>query len=145
MSDVLSVSDVVRAHARLRPEKIGARDSRRALTFREWDERASRLALGLLGMGLSKGDRVALLAYNCVEWMELYVALGRVGLVAVPIDFRLVGAEIHYIAQHCQIRAFVVQHNLVGSVAPIRDQLDIPDACFVYLGDDAATEGVVIV
>ena len=36
----------------------------------------------LLGLGLVKGDRVALLAYNCLEWMELYVALARGGLVA---------------------------------------------------------------
>src|SRR5690349_15461237 len=74
---ILTLSDAVAAHARLQPAKLGTRDSRRELTYRQWDERASRLASGLLGRGLMPGDRVALLAYNCVEWMEIYVGLAR--------------------------------------------------------------------
>ena len=62
-------------HARLTPGKAGARDSQRALTYAAWDERASRLGDGLLARGLRKGDRVAVLAYNCLEWMEIYLAL----------------------------------------------------------------------
>ena len=90
---LLTLSEAVATHARLQPSKTGARDSRRALSFARWDERASRLANGLLGLGLAKGDRVAVLAYNCVEWMEIYVGLARAGLLAVPINFRLVGPE----------------------------------------------------
>src|SRR5687767_4522527 len=112
MNALLTVSDVVGAQARLQPNKIGARDSRRALTFRAWDERASRLANALLDLGLRPGDRVAVLAYNCVEWLELYVGLARAGLIAVPVNFRLVGPEILYIVQHCEARAFVVQDAL---------------------------------
>jgi acyl-CoA synthetase (AMP-forming)/AMP-acid ligase II len=77
MSRLLTVADMVAAKARLQPNKTAARDSRRSLSFRQWDQRAGRLANALLGLGLSKGDRVALLAYNCLEWMELYVALAR--------------------------------------------------------------------
>jgi acyl-CoA synthetase (AMP-forming)/AMP-acid ligase II len=127
MSGLLNVADVVATHARLIPDKLAARDSRRSLTFREWDERADRLAKGLCSLGLSKGDRVALLAYNCVEWMEMYVALARAGLIAVPVDFRLAGPEIEYIAQNCQARAFIVQHDLVASVDAIRSGAEIRD------------------
>ena len=94
MSRLLTLSDSVAAHARTRPGKLAVRDSRRSLTYAQWDERASRLANALLGLGLAKGDRVALLAYNAIEWLEIYVALARAGLVAVPINFRLVGREI---------------------------------------------------
>ena len=55
MSRLLTVADVVAAQARLQPDKIGARDSRRALTFAQWNERASRLANALLGSGLAQG------------------------------------------------------------------------------------------
>ena len=48
-----------------------------------------RLANALMGLGLSKGDRVCVLAYNCVEWLEIYAATALAGLVAVPINFRL--------------------------------------------------------
>jgi acyl-CoA synthetase (AMP-forming)/AMP-acid ligase II len=43
---------------------------------------------------------------------------------AVPVNFRLVGPEIQYIAQHCEARAFVVQDDLVDSLTSVRDQLD---------------------
>ena len=105
MNHLLTVADAVATHARLTPHKLGARDSRRELSFAQWHERATRLANGLLGLGLVKGDRVALLAYNRVEWMELYVALARAGLVAVPINFRLTPPEIAYIVQHSGARA----------------------------------------
>ena len=52
-------------------------------------------------------------------------ALARAGLVAVPINFRLVGAEIEYIATHCEARAFIVQDDLIDRVEPIRDALGV--------------------
>ncbi|MEP7275188.1 MAG: AMP-binding protein [Betaproteobacteria bacterium] len=141
MNLLLTLADVVAAHARQTPGKTGALDSRRAISFAQWDERASRLANALAGLGLAKGERVALLAYNCVEWMELYVALARAGLVAVPINFRLVPAEIEFIATHCEARAFVVQDELVERVEPIRASLGIPSHAFVHFGAATAPAG----
>ena len=134
MNHLLTVADAVAAHARLQPHKIGARDSRRALTFAQWHERATRLGSGLLALGLTKGDRVALLAYNCVEWMEMYVALARVGLVAVPINFRLTSPEIAYIAGHCEARAFIAQADLVDRVDAIRAELAIAPQAYIGIG-----------
>jgi len=114
--------------------RIGARDSKRALSYAQWDERASRLANALLGLGLVKGDRVALLAYNAVEWLEIYVALARAGLVAVPINFRLVGPEIAYIVEHCEARAFIVQDDLRAVVEGIRPSLPVDAGCYVLFG-----------
>jgi acyl-CoA synthetase (AMP-forming)/AMP-acid ligase II len=132
---------MVATQARLRPNKVGARDSQRALTFRQWDERASRLANALLGLGLTKGDRVALLAYNCVEWMELYVALARAGLIAVPVNFRLAGPEIVYIVRDCEAAAIVVQDDLLEPVLAIREDLDLPDRGLVHFGTGTPPAG----
>ena len=74
MNRLLTLSDVLASHARLKPDAIGVRDSRREMSFSAWNNRASRLANGLLTLGLRKGDRVAVLAFNCAEWM---VPLGR--------------------------------------------------------------------
>ena len=137
MRGVLNLGEIVAAHARLRPNKIGTRDSRRALTFAQWNARACRLANALLGLGLNKGDRVALLAYNRVEWMELYVALAKAGLVAVPVNFRLVTPEIKYIAEHCQARAFIVEDELVKGVESLRGELPIPNGAWIHLGSPA--------
>ncbi|HVO08829.1 MAG TPA: AMP-binding protein, partial [Burkholderiaceae bacterium] len=125
MSNLLTLSECIATHARVRPHKIGARDSKRSLSYASWNERASALANGLLGLGLVKGDRVALLAYNAIEWLEIYVALARAGLVAVPINFRLAGPEVAYIAGHCEARAFIVQEDLRPVVEGIRAELAI--------------------
>jgi fatty-acyl-CoA synthase len=137
MSRLLTLSDSVAAHARTRPSKLAVRDSRRSLTYAQWDERASRLANALLGLGLAKGDRVALLAYNAIEWLEIYVALARAGLVAVPINFRLVGREIAFIVEHCEARAFIAQDALCDTIDGIRASLAIEPSRYLAFGDQA--------
>jgi fatty-acyl-CoA synthase len=134
VSSLLTLAESVAAHARTQPHKIGVRDSRRALSYAEWDQRASRLANALLALGLIKGDRVALLAFNTIEWLEIYVALARAGLVAVPINFRLVGPEIAYIVQHSEARAFIVQQDFRNAVEGIRAELPIDNGRFIHFG-----------
>ena len=136
---LLTLAESVAAHARMQPRKIGARDSRRSLSYAAWNGRASRLANGLLGLGLAKGDRVALLAYNCIEWLELYVALARAGLVAVPINFRLAGPEVAYIVEHSGARALVVQEALRPGIDALRERLPLAPEGYVHFGSDGAT------
>ena len=76
MANPAHLGDALESCARLFPDRIGARDLERAMTFRLWNDRASRLANALRGIGLSKGDRICVLAYNCLEWLEIY-AKGR--------------------------------------------------------------------
>lgn len=134
---LLSLSDSIAAHARTQPARPAARDSRRSLTWAQWDERASRLANALLGLGLVRGDRVALLGHNALEWLELYAALSRAGLVAVPINFRLAAPEVAYIVQHAEARAFVVQERLRGVVEGLRGEGPVLPGAWVRWGDDA--------
>ena len=138
MSQLLTLSEAIASHARLQPGKVGTRDSRRSLTFANWNDRATRLANGLLALGLSKGDRVVLLAYNCIEWMEIYVALARAGLVAVPVNFRLLPADISYIALHSEAKAVIAHDDLLSSVTPIRQELPIESRCWIHFGAPAS-------
>ncbi|MCB1889790.1 MAG: AMP-binding protein [Rhodocyclaceae bacterium] len=140
MSHLLTIADAVAAHARLQPNKLGTRDSRRSLTYAEWDRRASRLAEALLAQGLAAGDRVGILAYNCVEWMEMYVGLARAGLVEVPLNFRLSGPEISYILNNCEAGALISGVEFVETVDAIRGELPIAGKRYVVL-DDAPHEG----
>ncbi len=102
MTPLPHLGEVLSLNARLYPDRPGARDLSRAMTFRQWDERACRLANALLGLGLAKGDRVAILAYNCVEWLEIYAATAKAGLVMVPVNFRLLGDDIAYIVENSE-------------------------------------------
>lgn len=141
MSNLRSPGQMLAVHARLRPDGIGLRDLDRALTFKQWNARACQLAHALVGLGLKKGDRVAVLAYNCIEWGEIYAATAKSGLVAVPINFRLVGREIRYIAEDAGIAALIVQNDLVDVVEEIRDQLALPRDRFILFGTSARRAG----
>lgn len=135
MTRLLTISDAIATHARLTPAKLGARDSRRALSYADWNARATRLASGLLARGLAKGDRVGVLAYNCVEWMEIYVALARAGLVAVPINFRLTAPEVAYILGHAEAGAVIAGPEFCGTVDAVRAEVGLPAGRSVVLGD----------
>ena len=137
MKQLFNISDMVRTHARLRPDDIGAMDSRRSLSFVQWNQRSDLLAAGLLSQGLNPGDRVAVLAHNCIEWMEIYVALARAGLVALPINFRLVGHEIAYILADAQAAALLCTALLQDKVLDILPALGLK-AC-VQMGGTTYT------
>jgi fatty-acyl-CoA synthase len=141
MSPLAHIGDVVAMHARMFPDKIGARDLERAMTFREWNRRSCRLANALLGIGLAKGDRVGILAYNCVEWLEIYAATAMAGLIAVPINFRLVGQEIRYIVENCEAKALIVQDQLLDTVEAVRADLAVPADNFIMFGSERRRAG----
>ena len=141
MGPLLSMGDVLRTHARVYPYRVGARDLSRSMTFREWNARSCRLANALLGLGLQKGDRIAVLAYNCVEWMEIYAAAAKSGLVAVPINFRLVGREIRYILENCEARALIVQDDLLGPIEELRADLPVEAGKFIHFGGAVTPSG----
>jgi acyl-CoA synthetase (AMP-forming)/AMP-acid ligase II len=132
MSHLAYLGDVLAMYARMYPDKIGARDLEREMTFRVWHYRACRLANALLGIGLSKGDRVCILAFNCVEWLEIYAATAMAGLIAVPINFRLSGKEFQYIVENCGAKAFIVQDELLDAVRSVRDELPVPAKLHVF-------------
>jgi acyl-CoA synthetase (AMP-forming)/AMP-acid ligase II len=134
MIGLAHVGDVLTMHARLSPDKIGARDLDRAMTFRQWNARACRLANALIGLGLDKGDRVCVLAYNCVEWLEIYAAAAKAGLVAVPVNFRLTSTEVRYIVDNCEAKAFIVQDELIEVVEPVRGDLPVPADNYIAFG-----------
>lgn len=141
MKNLMHMGEALSLNARLYPDKPGARDLSRAMTFRQWDERARRLANALLGLGLHKGDRIGILAYNCVEWLEIYAATANAGLVMVPINFRLTGGEIEFIVDNSEAQAFIVQHDLVDQVDGIRTSLDIHADRYIHFGGDATPAG----
>jgi acyl-CoA synthetase (AMP-forming)/AMP-acid ligase II len=139
MNRLNTLSDALATHARLSPHKLAVRDSKRQLTYAQWHARTEQLAAGLRALGLQPGDRVALLAYNCLEWMEIYAALARSGLVAVPLNFRLTTAEIEFIAQHSQAQAFIVQDALTAVAEPLKHSLPLRAANWIAFGADLPT------
>ena len=141
MSRVLHLGEIIAMNAQLFPDKPGGRDLSRSMTFRQWNDRACRLANALIGMGLGQGERIAVLAYNCLEWLEIYAALAKAGLVAVPVNFRLVGPEIRYILENAEAAAIIVQDELVASVEAIRADLPLASDRYIHFGGEKTPVG----
>lgn len=137
MSMPFHLGQVLTGHARLRPDAPAVRDLERAMTHAEWNRRACRLANALTGLGLAKGDRVAVLAHNRVEWAELYVAAAKAGLVVVPINFRLTAAETAFIVNDSGAAALIVEDSLVPIVEQARQALRVPADRMIHIGRTA--------
>ncbi len=138
ITEPLNIGQVLTTQARLQPARTGARDLTRQMTFRLWNERACRLANALGGLGLAKGDRVAVLAYNRIEWAEIFVAAAKAGIIAVPINFRLTGVEAQYIVQNSGASALICEDVLAPTIETVRSNLDIPADRFILIGDGKA-------
>jgi acyl-CoA synthetase (AMP-forming)/AMP-acid ligase II len=111
----------------------------RITTFRELDERSSRLANALLGLGLRKGDRVAFQMSNRPAIVELEVALYKAGLVRVPLNARLAPAEVVDVIENGEPRVFLVGDSHAATVQELRDRLGGVEH-FIGVGD-ASVDG----
>jgi len=137
------VGTVLKMNALNYPHKLGWQDSDREFTFREWNERACRLANGLRGLGVGYQDTFGVLSYNRGEWMDLYAGCAKGGQVIVPVMFRLATPEIEYIIHHSECKGLVVEAPFIKLVDGIRDRLRLPKDSYVYLGDGPVPEGYV--
>lgn len=137
MNRWLTVGDILRVNAQLFTDKEGAADLYRSLSFKQWNERCNALANALMARGLKKGDRIAMLAYNCLEWLEFYGACAKGGFIAVPIMFRLTPKEYTYIIENSEARAFIVEKPFVEGVESVREDLKtVGDDLFFFFGQD---------
>ena len=69
---------------------------RREITWSVFNEKANRFANLLLSRGVKKGDKVAILLMNCLEWLPIYFGILKTGALAVPLNFRYASDEIKY-------------------------------------------------
>ncbi|HEY8488267.1 MAG TPA: long-chain fatty acid--CoA ligase [Thermaerobacter sp.] len=83
--------------ALLHPNKTALIDGDRRLSYRELNGRVNALARGLVDLGVRKGDRVAILMPNRIEFLEVLFAAAKIGAVAVPINVRLAPPEVRFI------------------------------------------------
>ncbi|MFO7292721.1 MAG: long-chain fatty acid--CoA ligase [Actinomycetes bacterium] len=100
MSSYMTIGTWIRDRGRLTPERTAIDFCDRTVTYGELDRDSSRLAAELMGRGLGRGDRVAVLADNCPEYVTLFFACAKAGLVMTPLNWRLAPPELAYQVDH---------------------------------------------
>jgi acyl-CoA synthetase (AMP-forming)/AMP-acid ligase II len=108
---------------------------RSELTWGEFDEKANRFANFLLSRGYKKGDKIAILLMNCLEWLPIYFGILKSGCMAVPLNFRYTADEIRYCLNLADADALVFGPEFTGRVEQIIDK--VPRVSNrIYVGDD---------
>ena len=108
---------------------------RSEITWAQFEEKANRFANLLLTRGVKKGDKVAILLMNGLEWLPIYFGVLRTGALAVPLNFRYAADEIKYCVDLADASFLVFGPEFIGRVEQISDQLPKVKALF-YVGGD---------
>ncbi len=109
-------SDSYSLHAALRPDKVALIGGERSLTYAELNARAKRVANALSGLGVTAGDRVALMGHNSLEVLEVAAGLSKLGAILVPINYRLREHEVAYVLNDSGSKAVVAGPECVSVV-----------------------------
>jgi acyl-CoA synthetase (AMP-forming)/AMP-acid ligase II len=108
---------------------------RKQLTWGEFDVKANQFANLLLTRGVKKGDKVAILLMNCIDWLPIYFGILKMGGIAVPLNFRYTSDEIEYCLKQSDSDVLVFGPEFIGRVEEILDKVPKVKNVF-YVGDE---------
>ena len=122
----------------LDPEKTAIVFEDRRRSYGELRERARRIGNGLIARGIEPMDRVAVLARNCVEFIEIEVGIASARAIMVPLNWRLQKDELRNLLRRSEARAIFVEDEYAPIIAELREAGDLPEmALAIVLGDGA--------
>ncbi len=108
---------------------------RREITWREFDESACRFANMLTALGIKKGDKVAILLMNCLEWLPIYFGILKTGALAVPMNFRYAADEISYCSGLAEVDVLIFGPEFTERVTAAKG--DMPGVKqYIFVGED---------
>ncbi len=111
---------------------------RREISWAVFNEKANRCANLLMSRGIKKGDKVAILLMNCLEWLPIYFGVLKTGALAVPMNYRYSADEIRYCADLADVDALLFGPEFIGRVEEIIDIIPRVKLLF-YVGDNCPT------
>jgi acyl-CoA synthetase (AMP-forming)/AMP-acid ligase II len=130
----MNLGDIPRRNARRFPDKTGIVFGDVRLTWRDVNDRVNRLVHAFRAHRLESGDRVAILAHNDHRYLEIYWALAKAGLIAVPLNYRLVERELVHLLKHAEARALVVGPEYAEASPTLRDAVPSLDWLIAFGG-----------
>ena len=107
---------------------------RREITWSVFNEKANRFANLLIQRGIQKGDKVAILMMNCLEWLPIYFGILKTGALAVPLNFRYSSDEIEYCVNLAEVDILVFGPSFIGRVEEIADRIS-KGRLLMYVGE----------
>jgi long-chain acyl-CoA synthetase len=125
----INVGDSLTRTAASRPDRLAVVDGDRRLTYAEFNAYVNRLAHGLAGLGYERGAALALASGNSADFLAVYFACAKLGVVCVPVNLGWRPDEVAYVLGHSHARGIVVESQLVtamqDAVAKVPEVTDV--------------------
>ena len=106
------------------------------LNYGQFGERVNRWSNAMSGLGIRKGDRVAMLSQNCHRILEAFFGTPLLGSILMPLNFRLVPDDFDYILNHGGAKVLIVEEGLTNLIDSIRDKLETVEH-FIVASEDS--------
>jgi acyl-CoA synthetase (AMP-forming)/AMP-acid ligase II len=138
----LLITEILARNARMYGDEIAlvernpAQNSRKEITWKQFDAEANRVANALLARGIKKGDKVIHLMMNCIEWLPAYFGVLRTGAWVVPLNFRFSADDIKHCSEIAEAKAFIFGEEFINRVNPIKEFLDQTVADYIFVGPE---------
>jgi acyl-CoA synthetase (AMP-forming)/AMP-acid ligase II len=114
----VNVGDIVTRSAARAPADLAVIDGDRRVSYAELNAAVNRMANALAARGYGRGDALALVSGNSIEFLQSYYACARLGVVCVPVNLGWRPAEVTYVLEHSRARGVVVETQLADWLAP---------------------------
>ena len=111
---------------------------RREITWRDFDIKANRFANLLFTRGVKKGDKIAILLMNCLEWLPIYFGILKTGAIVVPMNYRYSADEIKYCLELADVRMLVFGPEFVERISTLEGKMPLIDNLF-FVGKQSET------
>src|SRR5260221_5236839 len=134
------IGDALHWYATYPPNKVAIASAASTQTYAQLWSRVCRLSSALAGLGLSPGDRIALLMQNSSRYIEVYQAAALMGVAVVPLNFRFVASEIEYVVTHSGARALIFDALFVDTVQLLRTKLPSVAERYIVTDGPATSE-----
>lgn len=116
-------------------EREPAKNTRKEITWKEFDSQANQVADALIQRSIGKGDKVAHLLMNCIEWLPVYFGILRTGAWAVPLNFRFDASTLKRCIQFAEAKALIFGEEFIERVNAIKADLNTVER-FVFVGPE---------
>ncbi|MFJ7729890.1 long-chain-fatty-acid--CoA ligase [Neobacillus sp. NPDC097160] len=127
----INMGDILKRSAKRFPNKFALVEGERRITYEELNKMVNKVAQGFQAIGLVKGDRLAILSSNSIEFVLTYFACAKAGITIVPINTGLLPNEIEYILQDSHSKAVVVECQFLEHIQSSRDMITLKDVIVI--------------
>jgi acyl-CoA synthetase (AMP-forming)/AMP-acid ligase II len=128
--ETLLITEILARNARVYSDETAlierdpAKNSRRQITWEQFDAEANRVANALIARDVRKGDRVVHLMMNCIEWLPTYFGILRAGAWVVPLNFRFSGDDIKHCCEIAEAKILLFGQEFIDRIDSVKTALD---------------------